>query len=49
MRTQLSMSMSYIERMNYGYARDIIKQVLDRVREYDLADNKGSTGQEAHQ
>ena len=39
LRTELNMAMTCIERMNYGYARDIIQQVLDRVMEYDLNGN----------
>jgi len=35
LQTELSMAMQYIDRHDFGYAKECIEDVLDRVKEYD--------------
>ena len=36
LQTELSVAKTLIEEMNLGYAKELIQQVLNRVKEYDL-------------
>jgi len=36
LQTELSVAIQWIEEMNFGSAKKIINQVLNRVKEYDL-------------
>ena len=40
LQTELRVAINHIDDHNFGYAREIISQVLDRVKEYDLVVQK---------
>lgn len=47
LQTELSMIVHCIDKMNFGYARELATQVLDRVKEYDMVppfDNWANVG-----
>jgi hypothetical protein len=37
LRTELHVALQYLNEANYGIVRDIIKQILERVDEYDIS------------
>ena len=40
LRTELSVAMQYIDSMDFGYAKRIIADVLARVEQYDLKNER---------
>lgn len=38
LQTELRLAIEYIDSHNFGYAKEILTQVLDRIKEYELED-----------